>query len=161
MIQFNIAITRKRALAVIIIAIAIMVIDSSVVKFIASSNREFTTRMYVNIFMILTTVFVGTVIVLLGFVNIKDSNSGLRHVLKVKYSYLIISLTQYSLICILVIIILQIVLLNSYNIQSLFAAIYISHIFALLFNVFLVIILVEWIKPIGIKFSGYIRYLSP
>jgi hypothetical protein len=43
----------------------------------------------------------------------------------------------------------------------LFAAIYISHIFALLFNVFLVIILVEWIKPIGIKFSGYIRYLSP
>ena len=46
MIRFNMKITRRRALIVIIVAISIMVIDSTIVKYIAFSNKEFPTLMY-------------------------------------------------------------------------------------------------------------------
>src|SRR6187549_2757193 len=102
MIQFNTKITKRRALIVIIVAISLMVIDSTIVKYIAFSNKEFPTLVYVSIFVTLAVFFAGTVIVLLGFVKGKNSESELKRALSVKSTYLIIAVTQLVLIGIMV-----------------------------------------------------------
>ena len=79
MIQFNLKITKRRALVVIIAGISLMIIDSTIVKYIAFSNKEFPIPVYVSIFVILTIFFVGIVIVILGFVKSKNSDSELKH----------------------------------------------------------------------------------
>ena len=125
---------------------SIMIIDSSIVKLIAFGNIEFSTSVNFIIFITFSILFVGIVIVLYRFVNSKDSDSERKHGLTVKYSYLIISLTLYSLIGILVTIILQIIFMKSYNILLLFAAVYISHISATLFLIFLVLKSLDWLR---------------
>jgi hypothetical protein len=133
-------------LIVILAVISIMVIDSTIVKFIAFSNKELAPPTYVGIFVIFTIVFVGTVIVLLGFVKSKDPSAGLNRGLGVKSSYLIIALTQFSLIGIMVLVIQPTITLKSYSILLLFAAVYISHITAFFFLILLVLTFVEWIR---------------
>lgn len=146
MVLLNLNITRKRALAIILIVMSIMIIDSSIVKFIAFGNKELPTSVNVGIFITFSTLFVGIAIVLYKFVNKKESDSELKHGLTAKYSHLIITLTLYSLIGILVTIILQIIFMKSYNILLLFAAVYISHISATLFLIFLVLKSLEWLR---------------
>ena len=145
MVQFNLIITKRRALMLILAAISVMVIDSTIVKFIAFSNIEYPT-LSVSIFVILTILFIAIVIVLLGFANSKSSESGLRRGLSVKSNYVIIALTQVSLISVMLIITQPIISFNSYNILSLFAVVYISHITALFFLMSLVLTLVDWIR---------------
>jgi len=151
MIQFNLKITKRRALIVIIAAILVMVIDSTIVKYIAFSNKEYPTLVYVSIFITLAVVFVGIVIVLLGFVKSKNSESGSKRGLSVKNTYLMIAVTQFLLISIMVIIIQPTITFKSYNTLSLLAVVYISHISALFFLIMLVLTLVEWIKTKGDK----------
>lgn len=129
----------------ILAAISVMVIDSTIVKFIAFNNKEYPTLMNVSLFVILTILFIAIVIVLLGFVKYKSSEPDLRRGLSVKSTYVIVALTQLLLISIMLIIIHPIINLNSYNILSLFAVIYISHITALFFLISLVLTLVDWI----------------
>ena len=71
-------INKRRALMVIIAAISVMVIDSTIVKYIAFSNKEYPVSVYVNIFVTLAVLFVGIIFVLLGFVKIKDTESRLK-----------------------------------------------------------------------------------
>src|SRR6266508_3172699 len=115
MIQFDLKITKRRALMVIIFAISVMVVDSTIVKYIAFSNKEYPTPLYVSIFVTLAIMFIGTVIVLLGFVKSKNSESGLRRGLSVKTTYLIIAVTQFLLISIILIIIQPTLAFKSYN----------------------------------------------
>lgn len=129
----------------ILAAISVMVIDSTIVKFIAFNNKEYPTLMNVSLFVILTILFIAIVIVLLGYVKYKSSEPDLRRGLSVKSTYVIVALTQLLLISIMLIIIHPIINLNSYNILSLFAVIYISHITALFFLISLVLTLVDWI----------------
>jgi hypothetical protein len=131
---------------VIIAAISLMVIDSTIVKYIAFSNKEYPTPVYVSIFVTLVVLFVITVIVLLGFVKRKDLESDLRLGLSAKTNYLVIAVTQLSLIITMVIIIQPTIALKSFNILSLFAVIYISHITALFFLIMLVLTLVDWMR---------------
>ena len=130
---------------VIIFAISLMVIDSTIVKYIAFSNKEYPTPVRVGIFSILAALFVGTVIVLLGFVRSKNSEPGLKRGLSVKTTYLIIALTQILLISIMVMIIQPTIALKSYNTLSLLALVFISHITALFFLIMLATTLVDWI----------------
>ena len=146
MVPLNLNITRKRALAIILIVMSIMIIDSSIVKFIAFGNKELPTSLNVSIFTTFSILFVGIVIVLYRFVNRKDSDSELKRGFTAKYSHLIITLTLYSLIGILVTIILQIIFMKSYNILLLFAAVYVSHISATLFLIFLVLKSLDWLR---------------
>jgi hypothetical protein len=145
MVQFNLKITKTRALIVIIAAISLMVIDSTIVKYIAFSNKEYPTPVYVSIFVTLAVFFVGTVIVILGFVKSKNSESGLKRGISVKRTYLIIAVTQLALISIMVIIIQPTITLKSYNTLSLLFVVYISHISALFFLIMLVLTLFDWI----------------
>jgi hypothetical protein len=145
MVQFNLIITKRKALMLILAAISVMVIDSTIVKFIAFSNEEYPT-LNVSIFVILTTLFIVIVIVLLGFVKTKSSVSVLERGLSAKSNYVLIALTQVSLISVMLIIIQPIISFNSYNILTLFAVVYISHITALFFLMSLVLTLVDWIR---------------
>lgn len=146
MFNFPTAITSKTAIVLILVVTSIIVLDSSIVKFVAYSNQELPTPAYVSIFVAFSIVYVGIVYVVLRSVNIKQSISGLHFGMAVKWYYLIISFTQYSLIAILVIVILQIVLFKGYSIILLFSAIYISHIVAMLFLFLLVLLLWDWLK---------------
>lgn len=144
MIQFNLKITKRRALTVIIFAISVMAVDSTFVKYIAFSNREYPAPLYVSIFITLTVLFIGIVVVLLGFVKSKKIESGLKRGLSVKTTYLIIVATQFVLISITVIIIQPTLALKSYNTLSLLAVVFISHITALFFLIILVLNLFDW-----------------
>jgi hypothetical protein len=130
---------------VIIIAISLMVIDSTIVKYIAFSNKEYPTPVRVSIFSALVVLFVATVIVLLGFVKSKNPESGLKSGLSEKTTYLIIAVTQIILIGIMVMIIQPTIAFKSYNTFSLLALVFISHITALFFLIMLTLTLVNWI----------------
>ena len=136
---------------VIIVAISVMVIDSTIVKYISFSNKEFPTPVYVSIFITLAVLFVAIIIVLLGFVTSKDTESGLKHGLSVNTSYLIIAVTQILLISIMLIIIQPTIALKSYNTVSLLVLVFISHIIALFFLIMLVLTLVDSIMAKGDK----------
>src|SRR4029453_11738367 len=145
MLRFSITISRKRALMVIFAAISIMIIDSTIVKYIAFSTQEFPTSTTVSIFISLALLFIGVSVVILGFIAGKESGSELKGALGIKNSYLLIFMIQISLIAILAILMLSIVVSQNYNILSLFAAIFVSHISALFFLLLLVLSLVVWI----------------
>jgi len=143
MIQFDLKINKRRALMVIIAAISVMVIDSTIVKYIAFSNKEYPAPVYVNIFVTLAVLFVGIIIVLLGFVKRKDTVSGLKSGLSVKTTYLIITGTQFLLVSMMIIIIQPTTALKYYNTLSLLILVFISHITALFFLIMLVLTLVD------------------
>src|SRR5512133_105187 len=145
MVRFSVNITRKKALMVIIAAVSIMIIDSTIANYIAYSTQVFPSRTNVSIFITFAMIFIGISVVLLGFIERKELGSGLKSGLAIKNSYLIIYVAQFSLIAILAIIILSTVVFHSYNILLLFATLYISHIFALFFVLALVLSLVVWI----------------
>jgi hypothetical protein len=149
MIQYNLKITKRRALMVIIFAISIMVLDTTIVKYIAFSNKEYPSPMYVSIFVSLVILFVIAVIVLLGFVKSKNSESGLKRGLSVRNTYLIIAVTQLSLIITMAIIIEPTIALTSYKTLSLLAVVFISHISAVFFLIMLVLTLVDSILAKG------------
>jgi hypothetical protein len=143
MVQFSITITKKRALMVIVFAISIMVVDSTIVKYIASSNQAYPSPVYVSIFVTLAVMFIITVIVLLGFVRSKDAESGLKRGLTVKTTYFMIAVTQLLLISIMIIIIQPTIDLKSYNTLSLLAAVFISHITGVFFLIMLVLTMID------------------
>jgi len=143
MIQFDLKINKRRALMVIIAAISVMVIDSTIVKYIAFSNKEYPAPVYVSIFVTLAVIFVGIIIVLLGFVKSKDTESGLKRGLSVKTTYLITAVTQLLLVSMMIIIIQPTTALKSYNTLSLLVVVFISHITALFFLIMLVLTLVD------------------
>lgn len=122
-----------------------MIIDSTIVKYIAFSNKEFPIPVYVNIFVILAIFFVGIVIAILGFVKSKNSESELKHALSMKSTYIIVGVTELVLVCIMIMLIQPTIALKSYSILSLLAAVYISHISGLFFLLMLVLTLVNWI----------------
>jgi hypothetical protein len=143
MIQFDLKINKRRALIVIIAAISVMVIDSTIVKYIAFSNKEYPAPVYVSIFVTLAVLFVGIIIVLLGFVKRKDTESRLKRGLSVKTTYLITAVTQLLLVSMMIIIIQPTTALKSYNTLSLLVLVFISHITALFFLIMLVLTMVD------------------
>jgi hypothetical protein len=143
--NFNLKINKRRALMVIIAAISVMVIDSTIVKYIAFSNKEYPAPVYVNIFVTLAVLFVGIIMVVLGFVKIKDTESGLKRGLSVKTTYSTIVVTQILLISIMIVIIQPTIALKSFNSLWLLAEVYISHVMALFFLIMLIVTLVYWI----------------
>jgi hypothetical protein len=149
MIQYNLKITKRRALMIIIFAISIMVLDTTIVKYIAFSNKEYPSSMYVSIFVSLVILFVIAVIVLLGFVKSKNSESGSKRGLSVRNTYLIIAVTELSLIITMAIIIEPTIALKSYKTLSLLAVVFISHISAVFFLIMLVLTLVDSILAKG------------
>jgi hypothetical protein len=137
--------TRKKALVLIFVVTSLLIVDSTIVKYIAYSNQELPRRTYVGIFITFVMFFVGISVVILSFIEKKDPDGTRRRGLSLKNSYRIILITQLLLIAIFAIIIQSMLVSQNYNILSLFAAVYVSHVPALFFLLFLVLTLVEWI----------------
>jgi hypothetical protein len=145
MVHFTLTITKRRAFTIILAITAIMVIDSTIINYFGFNIRELPTSSYVGIFVTFAILFVVIVIILISFVKAKDSEPRLKRGLAVKSSFIIVSLALCSLIGVLIIIIQPTMALRSYSILSLFAAVYVSHISALFFIIYLVITLVHWL----------------
>lgn len=145
MLKFPTDFTSKFVIILILIITALIVVDSSIVKFVAYSNYELPTPVYVGIFIAFSSMFVGIMYAILRFIYFKPHDSGSIRGMTMKSYHLTITLTQYSLIGILGITILQILLFKSYNIFSLLSAIYVSHVISVLFLFFLIIKIVDWI----------------
>src|SRR5438093_11849713 len=103
MMRFSITITRKRALMVIFAAVSIMIIDSTIVKYIVFSTQEFTALMNVSIFISLALLLIGVSVVILGFIAWTESDCALKGAIGVKNCYFMIFMNQVSFIAILTI----------------------------------------------------------
>jgi hypothetical protein len=143
---FSFAFGKKSSLILILVISCTIVIDSTIVKFSTFSRNEFPTLTNVGIFVTISAIFTMCSMVLLRFAKKSHSKYGYKHELILKYSYKAISLTQYLIIGILVLIILQMVFLKNYSILLLFSAVYITHLSVLLFLVLMVFILVGWFR---------------
>lgn len=139
-----ITITKRSALVLIMISSIVMVIDSTLVKYVAFSNRELSTSYRVTIFVLFSVLFSLVSMILLK--STKERVTDYKHQSVLKYFRAIFSVSQYLIISILIFIIFQIVFERNYNILALLSSIYVSHISALIFLIFLVIVLIGWFR---------------
>lgn len=143
--EFNLKINKERTLISIIVVISLIVIDSTLVKYIAFSNKEYSSLVYVSIFITLTVTFMMTVSVLFLSVKNKSAESNSRRGLSRKGYYIIITVAEIVLISIMITVIQPTIALKSYTTFTLLAAVYIAHITALFFLIILVLTFVNWI----------------
>jgi hypothetical protein len=144
--MFSVAITTKTALLLIIVMVSVMIVDTTIVKFFTFTNEEFRTSSNIAIFVIFSLIFAFSTTLLIRSLKKSESKYSFKHELNLKYSYSILSFCQYLIIVILAFISLQTNLLRSYNIFSLYFAVYVIYISAILFLIFLISMLVGWFR---------------
>jgi hypothetical protein len=137
---------RKSIVILLMITVALIIIDSTIVKFVAFGNQEFSVQSNVALFITISIISVGISIFYLRLVNKGKSKNSYRNMMILKYSPIIVSVVQLSIISILTLICLQIVFFNRYAILLLQMEIYIIQLSAIFFLVFLIIPLVNWIR---------------
>lgn len=145
MVELKLTITTRRALIVVLASISIMVIDSTFVDIIAFT-KELPTPTYVDIFLTFVFLFVGIVIILLGFSRVKIPDAGLSGGFATKTSYLIMAFTQFSIVILMALLIQPTLALKTYSILLLFVIVYISHIIAVFFLSMLILTFVNWVR---------------
>lgn len=124
----------------------ISIIDSTIVKFIAYSGNELSTTSYVVIFSLSFIIFAIGGIILLNSVKRHSPESIYKQSLRQRYFHGLALSTQFLTIGLALIIILQMVFLNKYNLILLVVSTYLTHITAIVFLVFLVYIFVGWLR---------------
>jgi hypothetical protein len=129
-----------------LITIALITIDSTIVKFVAFGNQEYSVQSNVAVFFTISFISVGISLFLLRLINQGKSKDSYRNMRILRYSPIIVSFVQYSIISILILICLQIVLFSNYSILSLLSEIYIIHISAIFFLIFLILPLGKWFR---------------
>lgn len=139
-----ISITKRSALIMILIITSIIVIDTTVVKYVTYTNKEITTSFKVQLFILFFIIFSVTSLILVKSINKNGSN--FRPNSRLRYFDIMIWVSQFLLISLVVFIILQMVILGNYTVISLFASVYVSFIFGALFLVSLVVILFQWFR---------------
>ena len=144
--SFSITINKKSALIFILIISTTIVIDSTIVKFFIFSYEEMSTSSNVILFATMAAIFALCSTLLLISVKKSESKYNYKPELNLRYSYLIISLIQGIITGILILNIFQMVYSKTYSTLSLFLAVYITHISAILFLTFLVFLLVRWFR---------------
>jgi hypothetical protein len=125
---------------------ALAVIDSTIVKFYATSGRELSSFSNTVIFILFSIIFASISFILLNSVR-KDGKTLVHNVpLRLKYLYGIIFATQSLLVGIIITSIFQMTLWNKYNIILLQLSTYVTHISALVFLIFLIFMFMGWLK---------------
>jgi hypothetical protein len=138
----SVSLTRKNSLFFILIFTIIAVIDSTIVKFSTYSDTQFTITSTVIIFTIFFLVFAMVGIILLNSVkkNIQKAAATMR------YFHGIIFAIQILMIAITLTIILQMLLLHTYDLRLLQSSTILTHLCALFFLIVLIIIFIRWVK---------------
>jgi hypothetical protein len=142
-INKRIAIKKNSALALILIVSTVIVLDTTIVKFVAFS-RDLPISFEIGIFTIFAMIISFTSFILMKYV--KDSETTREQKSTLRYFSTIIMFSQYSIIAILASIIFQMIFLKNYNILFLLSVIILAHISALSLLVSLVYILVSWFR---------------
>jgi len=144
MTKLGFPITKRTALATILVITVLIVIDSTIVKYVTYTNKELSTSLKLQVFISFFIVFSATSIILLKSINENGSNFNPKS--RLRYFDIVISVSQYLLIFLLIIISSQMIILENYNILSLLVSVSISYIFGAIFLVSLVVILIQWFR---------------
>ena len=139
--SFSISLTLSSSLFFISIVAAIIIFDSTIVKFIAVGYKQMPTYTNVYAFVTLSIIFVMCITILMRTVK----KSAIRDELYLRRPYNVVLVCQYSIFSILLVIILEMMVLKNYNIILLFFDVYISHVLAIIFLCLLVVKFVSWL----------------
>ena len=136
----------KVSLAYILVFVAIVVADSTIVKFFTYSGVELPTFINFTIFIVFFVIFAVINITLL-YSTKKNRSEGLLNLrISLKYFHKIIFSTQILTFGIIILIILQMSVLNKYSKMLLQIETYVTHIVALIFLFQLVVLFAGWFK---------------
>lgn len=124
----------------------VMVIDSTIVKFLAYSRVEFSTSTNLLIFVTFSIVYAIGGILLINSVSKYSSKYSYRLHMNLKYFHAVIMTTQISIIGIIMTILAQMFLSNRYSLYLLQGSTYLTHISALVFTALLVFLFIGWLK---------------
>jgi hypothetical protein len=147
--NLSVELSRRTSLVFILIFAIIAVLDSTIVKYFSHSDVQISISSSVTIFILFTTIFAITGIVLLNSVKKVTSKVAYKYPINLRYLHVFAFSTQILMVCILLTIILQIVFLNKYSLFLLNASTYVSHFSALVFMIFLCVMFVSWFKSKG------------
>ena len=125
---------------------AVVVTDSTIVKFYAYSGVQLPTSWNVGIFVMLSIIYSVTGIILINSVSRFTSKYVYNLPLNLKYFRALILATQISVISVIIVILLQMMFFNRYSVYLLQGVTYLTHISALIFMVLLVLIFISWLK---------------
>jgi hypothetical protein len=145
-VHFEISLTKKTSLIFILSFTAIAIIDSTIVKLFSYSGVELPPSSNMVIFGLFSIVFALIGFMLLKSVKELRSKTVYRLPSRMKYLHFLIIAVQTLMIGILISLILQMALWNKYNIIILKASTYLTHISALVFLIFLVLVFIGWLK---------------
>lgn len=138
--------SKKKSLTLILIFTFIIVIDSTIVKFLAYSRVEFSTTANMVIFVGLSIVYAIGGILLINSVSKYNSKYAYKSPLKLKYFHAVMIGTQISIIGIIITILVEMFLSNRYSLYLLQGSSYLTHFSALIFTALLVFLFIGWLK---------------
>src|SRR5919198_3556023 len=144
----TLTLTKKTSLIFILIFTSIIVFDSTVVKFSSYSGVDLGSTTNTVIFVVFSIIFGASSIMLIN--SVRKMTIGSRNTREsaphgVHYFHRIVIGTQISTFAIILTIILQMLIQNKYSLLLLKAQVYISHISALIFLLFLVFLFAGWL----------------
>ena len=145
MIDFSLNVSKISSLVFILIFTAVAVIDLTIVNFVTYSGIQLSTSANISIFVTFCMIFaISSILLLKSVKGIISKSNGLPSSLR--YFHVIMFASQSFMVAIMAGLILQMALLNKYNLVFLQISTYLAHISALLFLVFLVSIFLGWLK---------------
>jgi hypothetical protein len=143
---FSLTLTKKNSLIFILIFTSVVVIDSTIARFLSYSGIELPTTSNLAIFLSFSIVYSISSLMLINSVIKNSSGSGYKLPINLKYFHGIILTTQISMIGIIVTILLQMVIFHKYSIFLLHGSTILTHISALVFLILLIYTFAGWLK---------------
>ena len=143
--SFSSSLTKKTALILILTFTTIVVIDSTILKFAAYTGIQLPTSSNVGIFLTFSIIF-SLSSILLMYVARMFSQYTYTLPINIKYFHWLIFGSQILTLGIILTIILQMTLLNQYNVSLVRTETYLAYATTLIFLILLVIIFVGWFK---------------
>jgi hypothetical protein len=137
---------RKNSLVLILVFTIIIILDLTIVKFIAYSGVEVDSNLNIMIFFVFSAAFTVTNVMLVSTV-IKMTSRNLQKItsLRLNYFHALIIGTLASSIIIIFLIFFQIILTNEYSIDLLRAETILSHVSSIVFLYILVFFFAQWL----------------
>lgn len=136
--------SKRSLLGLILIITAVIVLDSTLIKYVTYTNRELSTSLKLGIFLLFFIIFGLTNLISLRFIWEKRGGSIPKGVLR--YFRILVSACQSIIVALVASIIIQMIILHNYNILTLLGSVYVSHFFSVVFLVSLVIVLARWFR---------------
>jgi len=143
---FSFTISHKLALFLILVISIIIVIDSNVIKFFTYTYEELTIVSNLEMFTGFSVAFSIFAILVLRNIPKRDLKSKYRGGIALDSLHMVVQASQFTVIGVLIITILQMSFLNIYNSFLINLIVYISFGSSLLFMILLVLLLAGWFK---------------